>query len=61
MTILCARESQSIQQITVNAKLRVSISKGCEPEEAWYDHGDFTVLCGFSLRVISLVIVLMNS
>ncbi|EGQ8127027.1 hypothetical protein I7100_004399 [Vibrio parahaemolyticus] len=60
MTILCARESQSIQQITVNAKLRVSISKGCEPEEAWYDHGDFTVLCGFGFSSMGQLIVLMD-
>ncbi|HIF6193716.1 TPA: hypothetical protein ACX3IO_003835 [Vibrio parahaemolyticus] len=26
---------------------QASITKGFEREEPWYDHGDFTVLCGF--------------
>ena len=40
---------------------QASIIKGFEREEPWYDHGDFTVLCGFVLGFMKQLIVLMNS
>ncbi|HCE4642312.1 TPA: hypothetical protein NGT14_004072 [Vibrio parahaemolyticus] len=40
---------------------QASISKGCEREEPWYDHGDFTVLCGFGFAFMGQLIVLMDS
>ncbi|HHF3095096.1 TPA: hypothetical protein ACPJ00_004029 [Vibrio diabolicus] len=42
------------------AVAQASITKGFEREEPWYDHGDFTVLCGFGLAAIWFLIVLMD-
>ncbi|EJE4705648.1 hypothetical protein ATY74_003833 [Vibrio parahaemolyticus] len=61
MTILCARESQSIQQMLKAAISQASIVKGFELPEPWYDHGDFTVLCGLVLGFMRQLIVLMDS
>lgn len=40
---------------------QASIIKGFEREEPWYDHGDFTVLCGFGFAFMEQLIVLMDS
>ncbi|HHG3546977.1 TPA: hypothetical protein ACPVZ6_004055 [Vibrio parahaemolyticus] len=40
---------------------QASISKGFEREEPWYDHGDFTMLCGFGFAFMEQLIVLMDS
>ncbi|HBC3397344.1 hypothetical protein [Vibrio parahaemolyticus] len=40
---------------------QASISKGSELTKPWYDHGDFTVLCGFSFAFVEQLIVLMDS
>lgn len=34
-------------KISGNCKVAASIAKGRGVKEPWYDHGDFTVLCGF--------------
>ncbi|HGS4502841.1 TPA: hypothetical protein ACMDVD_003883 [Vibrio parahaemolyticus] len=39
------------------AVAQASITKGFEREEPWYDHGDFTVLCGFGLVSMGQLIV----
>lgn len=39
---------------------QASITKGFEREEPWYDHGDFTVLCGFGFSSMGQLIVLMD-
>ncbi|HCM0989899.1 TPA: hypothetical protein N2870_003428 [Vibrio parahaemolyticus] len=43
------------------AVAQASITKGFEREEPWYDHGDFTVLWGFSFAFMEQLIVLMDS
>ncbi|EIA1622281.1 hypothetical protein [Vibrio vulnificus] len=43
------------------AVVKASITKGFEREEPWYDHGDFTVLCGFGFAFMEQRIVLMDS
>ncbi|EOX3944936.1 MULTISPECIES: hypothetical protein [Vibrio] len=40
---------------------QASIIKGFEREEPWYDHGDFTVLCGFGFALMEQRIVSMDS
>jgi len=44
-----------------SAILQASITKGFELPEPWYDHGDFTVLCGFGFACMEQRIVLMDS
>ncbi|WP_202603210.1 hypothetical protein [Vibrio toranzoniae] len=43
------------------AVVQASITKGFEREEPWYDHGDFTVLCGFGFALMEQLIVSMDS
>ncbi|EJB1796880.1 hypothetical protein MUE05_003573 [Vibrio parahaemolyticus] len=43
------------------AVAQASITKGFEREEPWYDHGDFTVLCGFGFALMEQLIVSMDS
>ena len=43
------------------AVAQASITKGFEWEEPWYDHGDFTVLCGFGFAFMEQLIDSMDS
>ncbi|WP_179885613.1 hypothetical protein [Vibrio sp. ES.051] len=43
------------------AVAQASITNGFEREEPWYDHGDFTVLCGFGFALMEQLIVSMDS